>query len=80
MKKHEMIKVLLIGGVVYELVNLAYQFGKGDMLGTLTGFDVGPDDILPQLLCDQSMRAKTIIFSAKWTNDRIQKDLRKGAV
>lgn len=72
MKKHKIIKVLLIGGAVYGLTEYAYQSGKGSMLGTLTGFDIRPEDILPQLLCDQRIRAKVIISSAKWKNDHIK--------
>ncbi len=58
MKK--MLKTVLIGGAIYEGLNLTFYLGKAQMLGALAKYNVTGDEALDLLASDKRLRLKLI--------------------
>lgn len=58
MKK--MLKTVLIGGAIYEGLNLTFDLGKAKMLGTLAKYNVTGDEAMDLLASDKRLRLKLI--------------------
>lgn len=58
MKK--MLKTVLIGGAIYEGLNLTFYLGKAHTLGVLAKYNVTGDEVIDLLASDKRLRAKLI--------------------
>lgn len=64
---NKLIKMCVIGGIAYELMEVGYTLGKANMLGILKAFDVSATNCVDELLKDNRKKSK---FMAKVANVR----------
>jgi hypothetical protein len=57
---NNIIKKCIIGGVIYVMCDISFQFGKGYTLGTMSKLDVTGSQALNVLSDDKRWRAKFI--------------------
>lgn len=57
---NNIIKNCIIGGVIYVMCDISFQFGKGYMLGPMAKLDVTGSQALNVLSDDKRWRAKFI--------------------
>ena len=57
---NNIIKKCIIGGVIYVMCDISFQFGKGYMLGPIAKLDVTGSQVLNVLSDDKRWRAKFI--------------------
>lgn len=64
---NKMIKVCVIGSIVYGAMEFAYSFGKGQMLGILKAYNTSAEDCIDLLSSDKRKKARFISRVAKNT-------------
>ena len=65
MKK--LIKICVIGGIVYAVGNVCYFTGKGQMLGLMKKYDVSASETIQVFSNDKKWRLKFISWVANQT-------------
>lgn len=66
---NKMIKVCVIGSIVYGAMEFAYSFGKGQMLGILKAYNASAEDCIDLLSSDKRKKARFISKVAKLTEE-----------
>ena len=66
---NKMIKVCVIGSIVYGAMEFAYSFGKGQMLGILKAYNASAEDCIDLLSSDKRKKARFISRVAKNTEE-----------
>lgn len=64
-----MLKICVIGSIVYGAMEFGYSFGKGRMLGILKAYNASAEDCIDLLSSDKRKKARFISKVAKLTEE-----------
>ena len=67
---NKLIKMCIVGGIVYVMSDLSYQLGKGRMLGVLAKTNMSASQCIDLISDDENLRVKFVKMIAKITEEK----------
>ena len=66
---NKLIKMCIVGGIVYVISDVSYQLGKGRILGALAKTNMSASQCIDAISDDKNLRVKLIKMIAKMTEE-----------
>lgn len=66
---NKLIKMCIVGGIVYAMCDVSYQLGKGRILGVLAKTNMSASQCINVISDDKNLRVKLVKMIAKFTEE-----------